>query len=113
MAKISGKNYVNSEQGFMDIIDFLKSENLDHDKQLWEPVRMNFWNSSLHGPKSLEDPFFKENVYVWKDGGRIVAIAISEYGKDDVFFEVSSGYEFLHDNIFKWVINVWATMRRI
>jgi len=107
MGVIRDFNYIHNDEYYTKIVNFLSKERETNDKQLWEAGRTNFWIEGLHGMKEKTDPFFEENVHLWFDDDYLVALAISEYGKQDMFFETAVGYEHLTTEILNWITNVW------
>lgn len=107
MGVIRDMNYLHNDECYTELVSFLSKEQGINDKQLWEAGRTNFWSEGLHGLKEKTDPFFEENVHLWFDDDKLVAMAISEYGKEDMFFEAAVGYEHLSTEILNWITNVW------
>lgn len=78
----------------------------------WESGRMNYWRYTIHADKDPQDPFFHDNVHLWRNDARaLVALCISEYGKNDLFVEVMPAYQHIYPNIFAWMEQIWAVNR--
>jgi len=73
---------------------------------------MGFCRHSLHAGEDPGGAFFGENAHLWRDEDEgIVALCISEYGKSDLFIEVSPSYREIYPEIFRWIEEVWAADR--
>jgi len=78
----------------------------------WESGRTNFWRHTVHAERAPDDPWFRENVHLWRGAAdEIVALFISEYGGDDFFVEVMPAYRHIYPDIFRWIYANWATKR--
>lgn len=101
-------SYNNTDKEYFEIIEFLK-EIAKLDKYLfWDSDRMNFWRYSVHGAKTQDASFFKENVKMWRDNNKIVGLFISEYGKNDAFIVIHPDYKLIYSDVFNWINNYWA-----
>lgn len=98
----------NIEKYYHNVISFLVETSKYNKYLYWTPGRMNFWRNSVHGANEDSDSFFKDNVMLWKDGDELIGIAISEYGKNDIFVETKVEYKYLYKEIFQWVENEWG-----
>lgn len=78
---------------------------------MWESGRMNFWRYNVHANKDPLDPFFEDNVHIWRDRGMVIGLCISEYGGNDLFIEVLPEHLNIYPDIFRWVVNTWASTR--
>lgn len=103
---------VYSDEIYSKIIEFLIKKSINDPYQTWDSGRMNFWRYGVHGKKSDQDQFFKDNVRTYMDSGKVIGLVISEYGGEDIFIEVALGYEHLFDEMFHWVEHVWATDKK-
>ena len=103
--------YNNTEEEYNEIISFLTQIGKLNQYLFWDPGRMNFWRCSVHGRKAQNDPFFIENVRVWKYNNKIIGLFISEYGKNDAFIEVHPNFKMVYSEIFKWINNHWSANR--
>jgi len=74
MTDISDMAYGNTDEEYHEICDFLNELSMEDPLTLWESGRMNFWRCNIHARKSPQDPFFRDNVHVWRtsdqDGGK-------------------------------------------
>jgi len=107
MKNIIDVNYKHTDENYTKIVEFLAAQRKVNENQLWEAGRTNFWSGGLHGTKEKNDPFFEENVHLWFDNDELVALTISEYGKNDMFIEIAVGYEELIADTLRWVNEVW------
>jgi len=104
--------YTNSDDEYQEICDFLDRLAAQDPFAHWESGRMGYWRHSLHAAEAPRGAFFGENAHVWRDDhGSIVALCISEYGKNDLFIEVSPAYREIYSDIFRWIDEVWAAER--
>lgn len=107
-------DYGNTGEEFQEICRFLNGLSNQDPNMLWESVRMNFWQYNVHANRSAQDPFFKENLHIWRSNERqIVALCISEYGRNDLFIEVLPAYHEIHPDIFRWIVDSWAGTREV
>ena len=112
MSDVRDREYENTDEEFHEICDFLDELSTRDPFMHWESGRMNFWRHGLHGDKSPQDRFFRENVHVWRaEGGAMVGLCISEYGRDDLFIEVSPSYHEIYRDTFRWMEEMWAATR--
>jgi len=107
MKNVIDVNYKHTDENYNKIVEFLSVQRKLNENQLWEAGRTNFWSGGLHGTKEKDDPFFEENVHMWLDGDQLVALTISEYGKDDMFIEIAVGYEALITDTLRWINEEW------
>jgi ribosomal protein S18 acetylase RimI-like enzyme len=97
-------NYSNSDKEFMAIKDFLTQlENYPLHDNNWDPSRFDWWRYSYHHDKGLD--FFEKNAHYWTKDEVIIALAISEYGKEDIFIIVHPDHQSLYDDVLAWCIN--------
>lgn len=109
---IHDQAYANSDIEYGEICEFLDALSAIEPNMLWESGRMGFWRHSVHASKPQDDPFFRDNVHVWRtEEDEIVALCISEYGRNDLFIEVHPKHHDLYPAILDWVEDVWATNR--
>lgn len=101
----------NITDDYYKVISFLVETSKVNKYLYWTPGRMNFWRNSVHGAKGDDDNFFINNVMLWKDNDTIVGLAISEYGKNDIFVETKVEYEYLYKDIFSWIEYDWASSK--
>lgn len=100
--------YKNTDLEFERIKKFLTElqyfENHDNN---WDPSRFDWWRYSYHHDK--EEEFFVGNAHHWTlETGEIVGLAISEYGKNDIFIIVHPDYQLLYDPVIDWCKNVFG-----
>jgi len=110
---ISDADYSNTDKEYRAICDFLNNLSTKNPFMMWESGRMNFWRYSVHAKKERQDPFFRDNVHVWRDGQRIIGLCISEYGRNDLFIEVLPEYLHIYPEIFRWVEKIWGNTREL
>ena len=104
--------YTNTDEEYREICDFLDALSTKDPFMHWESGRMNFWRYNVHANKDPQDRFFRENVHVWRAENRaVVALFISEYGKDDFFVEVMPEYREIYPDILRWIDDHWANTR--
>jgi len=73
---------------------------------------MDFWRYNVHASKDPADPFFRDNVHIWRSNGQeIVGLCISEYGKNDLFVEVLPSHRAIYPDVFLWIERTWAASR--
>lgn len=109
---ITDDSYSNTDEEFAEICDFLDRLAAKDPHMHWESGRMNFWRYGVHADKAQDAPFFRDNVHVWRiDTQEIVALCISEYGRNDLFVELLQAYQWLYPDIFDWVHTHWAAAR--
>jgi ribosomal protein S18 acetylase RimI-like enzyme len=112
MNGIVASDYSNTEREYLEVCDFLDVLSVESSGSLWDSGRMNFWRHSVHADKDPNGPFFVRNAHLWRDGnGEIVALCISEYGKNDLFIEVMPDRVALYPRILEWIDRVWAAER--
>lgn len=109
---ISSAAYRNTDKEYREICNFLNNLSAKDPFMMWESGRMNFWRYNVHANKDPLDPFFEDNVYIWRDGGMVIGLCISEYGRNDLFMEVLPEYLDIYPDIFHWVENIWAHTRK-
>lgn len=106
--------YSNTDEEYQEICEFLDVLSTQDPFMHWESGRMNFWRYNVHANKDSRDPFFRDNVHVWRAyDQRIVGLCISEYGKNDLFIEVVPEYRNIYSDIFRWIENTWAVTREV
>ena len=104
--------YTNTDAEYREICDFLNVLSTKDPCMLWESGRMNFWRHSVHANQDPHGGFFRENVHVCRaENGAVVALFISEYGKNDFFVEVMPEYYAIYPDIFSWIDEYWAKTR--
>jgi ribosomal protein S18 acetylase RimI-like enzyme len=73
----------------------------------WDPGRMDWWRYNYHAEKDVH--FFQANAHYWKtETGQVVALFISEYGKDDFFMVLHPDFWELFDQVLSWGLEFWA-----
>lgn len=73
----------------------------------WDLGRMDFWRYNAHADKELD--FFQKHVHYWKtDTNQVVALFVSEYGKDDFFIVIHPNFWTLFPQVLDWGLQVWA-----
>lgn len=104
--------YTNTDEEYHEVCDFLDALAEKDPYMHWESGRMNFWRYNVHGKREPQDPFFRENVHVWRaEDGTMVALFISEYGQNDFFIEVLPEYRGIYPDILGWIDDHWAPSR--
>ena len=110
---VNGMVYSNTDEEYQEICAFLNVLSTQDPFMLWESGRMNFWRYNVHANKDPHDPFFENNVHVWRTAnGRIVGICISESGENDLFIEVLPEYRDIYPDVFRWIESTWAPTRK-
>ncbi len=109
---IHDMNYGNTDEEYHEICDFLNALSTQDPFMHWESGRMNFWRYNIHAHKDPQDPFFRDNVHIWRaENQEIVGLCISEYGRNDLFLEVRPAYHSIYPDIFRWIDTIWAVTR--
>lgn len=104
--------YLNTDQDYHDICAFLDALSTRDPFMLWESGRMNFWRYNVHAQKDPHDPFFRDNVHIWRANTKeVVGLCISEYGENDMFIEVMPEYHAIYPDVFRWIDDHWARTR--
>ena len=93
--------YNNTDEEYQEICGFLDALSTQDPFMHWESGRMNFWRYNVHANKDPHDQFFRDNVHLWRSGGRLVGLAISEYGRNDMFIELCPEYRVLFPEILR------------
>lgn len=105
-------DYLNTDEEYAAICAFLNDISTKDPYLLWESGRMNYWRYTIHADKERTDPFFRNNVHLWRTADQtIIALCISEYGKNDLFIEVAPAYHAIYPDIFYWIDSTWAATR--
>ncbi len=100
--------YKNTDTEYNKVIDFLNEVYLIDKSNYWSADRMNFWRYAVHGKKEQNDTFFKDNVMLWCENEKIIALFISEYGRNDAFIETHPDHKSLYNEILNWTLTDWA-----
>lgn len=101
MRKVRDDDYSNTDEAYREICAFLDALSAQDPFVLWESGRMNFWRYNVHAGKDPQDPFFRDNVHVWRANTEdIVGLCISEYVKNDLFIEVLPSCRNIYPHIF-------------
>ena len=112
MVGIHDSAYSNTDKEYQEICNFLDKLSREDPFMHWESGRMNFWRYNVHANKNPQDPFFMENVHLWRRSTQeIVGLCISEYGRNDLFIEVLPEYLRIYPEIFRWIEDTWAVSR--
>ncbi len=103
--KVSDYAFRNKDDEYKLIKDFLLEvdsiENFDNN---WDPGRMDWWRYNVHSDK--KEDFFVKNAHYWKtEDNTVVALLISEYGANDLFFVVHPDYYKLFPEVISWGLN--------
>lgn len=107
---IHDQAYTNSDTEYREICEFLDALSAIEPNMLWDSGRTNFCRHSVHANK--DETFFRSNVRTWRtDAEEIVALCISEYGRNDLFIEVHPEHHSLYPAILDWVEGVWSVGR--
>jgi len=103
----------NSNPRYREICAFLDELTAQDPFRIWESGQMSFWRCNVHAEKDPADPFFAENVRVWRaEGDGVVGLAISEYGKDDLSVETFSDHrDVVCPRVFHRIDEIWAKTR--
>lgn len=68
---------------------------------------MDWWRYNAQAEKEVD--FFEANAHYWKtETDQVVALFISEYGRDDFFIRVHPDFLGLFSEVLKWGLEVWA-----
>ncbi|MBI9013233.1 MAG: GNAT family N-acetyltransferase [Clostridiales bacterium] len=100
--------YKNKDTEFKQIKAFLTDlqyfENHDNN---WDPSRLDWWRYSYHHDK--DEDFFVKNAHYWTTTtGEIVGLAISEYGKNDIFIIVHPNHQSLYELVITWCKSIFG-----
>lgn len=100
--------YRNLDSEFEKVKSFLTElqyfENHDNN---WDPSRFDWWRYSYHHDKA--EAFFIKNAHYWTlQDGEVVALAISEYGENDLFMIVHPKHKALYESVIDWAINTFG-----
>ena len=100
--------YKNKDTEFKQIKAFLTDlQYFDGHDDNWDPSRFDWWRYSYHHDK--DEAFFIKNAHYWTlTTGEIVGLAISEYGKNDVFIIVHPNHQSLYELVITWCKNVFG-----
>ena len=73
---------------------------------------MRYWRNELHSGRKADDPFFPANAHIWReDEAGVVALCISEEGRQDLFVEVLPSHLEIYPSILQWIECAWALKR--
>ena len=100
--------YRNTDEDFSEVKDFLIAlETLENHDNNWDASRFDWWRYSYHYDK--DQTFFSKNVQYWRDSDdKVVGLAISEYGRNDIFIVVHPQHKTLYDEIIDWCLNEFS-----
>ena len=110
--KVSDYPFSNDDAEYNLIKAFLlELEAFPESDNNWDPARMDWWRYASHSGKPVD--FFQANAHYWKtDADKVVALFISEYGRDDFFLRVHPDFSDLFPEVMKWGRDVWAKEKR-
>lgn len=105
---ITDHPFTNSDSEYSQIKKLLlEVENHPEVDNCWEPNRMDYWRYNYHAEKERE--FFQTNVHFWKtDGEKVVALFISEYGRNDFYIVVHPRHWEIFPAVLNWGIKNWG-----
>lgn len=106
--KITDYSFTNSDAEYNLLKELvLELERYPDIDNNWEPGRMDGWRYNYHAEKGID--FFQANAHYWKtETDRVVALFISEYGKDDFFIVVHPSFWALFPKVLNWGVEFWA-----
>jgi len=106
--KYKNVEYINADKQFESIKTFLtKLQYVKNHDNNWDPSRFDWWRYSYHYDK--DETFFRSNCHYWTtENDSIVAVAISEYGKNDIFIVVDPDHKVLYGDVIKWCRDVFG-----
>ncbi|HEY3420029.1 MAG TPA: GNAT family N-acetyltransferase [Methanomassiliicoccales archaeon] len=101
--------YVDSENELSQVLAFLsESYGMFHSLRNWSLTRMGDWRYGGNSRfKEVDPDFFSRNLHVWREGARIVGLAVSERG-DVMTLQVSPDRRDLEDRILTWIEDQWG-----
>jgi mycothiol synthase len=76
----------------------------------WLIGRMEDWKFGGNSVHLKENPhFFQDNAHLWYgENGRLVGLAVSEYGKNSIYTFAHPDYPAVEPVMIPWIIDVWA-----
>lgn len=73
----------------------------------WDPARMDYWRYNYHSQKEIG--FFQEHARYWQtESGQVVALVISEYGRNDFFIVIHPNHWDIFSDLLNWAVTVWG-----
>lgn len=103
--------YTNANLEFWEIHDLLTEGHAALGRfHGWSFCRFENWRYRLHPHRLAEDPaYLAKLAEVWRDGsGRVVAVAISESGGDDIHVLARLGCRWIEPEVYGWIGETWA-----
>lgn len=106
--KITDHSFTNTDAEYKLIKALLlEIENYPELDNNWEPGRMDSWRYAAHVGKGID--FFEAKAHYWKtEMNQVIALFISEYGKDDFFLVLHPDFWELFPQVLNWGLKVWA-----
>lgn len=99
----------NSASGLAEVLDFLsKTYGSYHSLRNWSLGRMSDWKYGGNCRFDRTDPdFFSRNMHLWRDGSRILGVAVSERG-EAMSLQVGRDERLLEERMLEWTETVWG-----
>jgi len=111
---ISHSRYLDNNLDFWEIRDLLVDNFARKWKfDIWDFCRLETWRYRIHSLIIRKDPDFLSGLAeLWRDeSGKLIGVAISEYGKNDIFIFSRFGFEFIEQEILEWIDKQWLPDR--
>jgi len=101
--------FVDSEQDLSEVLSFLsETYGSFHSLRNWSLTRMGDWRYGGNHRFIKTDPdFFSRNMHVWREGPKIIGLAISERG-EEMTVQVGPDERPLEESILGWVEDQWG-----
>lgn len=101
--------YENSELELSQVLTFLsEAYGSFHALRNWSITRIGDWRYGGNHRFSKTDPgFFTRNLHIWKEGSRILGLAVSERG-EDMTLQVRPDQRILENRMLEWVEDQWG-----
>jgi ribosomal protein S18 acetylase RimI-like enzyme len=106
---IVDSDFVDSESELSQVLSFLsESYGRFHSLRNWSIARMGDWRYGGNHRFIKTDPeFFSRNLHVWKDGPKIIGLAVSERG-EEMCMQVSYDRRDLEEPMLDWIEDQWG-----
>ena len=111
---ISHNRYLDNNLDFWEMRELLVDNYARKWKfDIWDFCRLETWRYRIHSLKIRENPDYLTGLAeLWRDeNGQLIGVAISEYGKNDIFIISRFGYEFIENEILDWIDKEWSKDR--
>jgi len=101
--------FVDSEQDLSEVLSFLsETYGSFHSLRNWSLTRMGDWRYGGNHRFIKTDPdFFSRNMHVWREGPKIIGLAISERG-EEMTVQVGPDERRLEESMLGWVEDQWG-----